>query len=296
MGVILGIGGIVMSMLYLLSCDIERVITMYNGEVPPNGPRIKYGFVSRAPFFEETPDYMQCKWYTADDKAQIFDIWMKSARAFLFISTILGMVGAVFLFMALCVAFTPHTFTHWMMWNYVFAAVTIPLSYLIFGSAWCSENDCKLGEGGVQAISIFLFWLCAANTVKGFPEAAPAPQDEDEDDDSLYYENEEDMWNDRADDGEEEEKEEEYDEEHYGDYRDKDEEYQPPDSGDGQMAHYDDDGNNNNDDGYPAAEGGDAVYHDDNRNEFAIDDDDEPQYLEQNLPRVGQHDDGPTIT
>lgn len=199
MGVILGIGGAVMSSLYFINCDIERIIIMYNGEAPPNAPRVKYGFFSRAPMFGENPDYMQCKWYPDEEKGELVDAWMRAARLFLIVSTLLGFIGCIFLFLALCVAFTPHTFEHWMMWNYLIAAIAIPFSYLIFGSALCSENDCKLGEGGVQAISIFLFWLCAANTVKGFPEAAPAESDDDDDDD-LYYETEEDMWNDRAPD------------------------------------------------------------------------------------------------
>jgi hypothetical protein len=90
------------------------------------------------------------------------------------------------------------------MWTYVVAGLTVPLSYLLFGSPLCADNECKFGQGGVQCISIFLFWLCCANTVKSFPTALPPKRDDDEDgyngeedDDDLYYETEEDMWNDR---------------------------------------------------------------------------------------------------
>jgi len=364
MGVALGVGGVVMSVLYVLSCDIERVIQLYNGEVPPNAARVKYGFLSRAPITEEEADYMACKWYPSDEKELMGDAWMKSAKMFLFISTILGIVGCAVLCAALCVAFTPHTFAHWLMWNYLIAAIAIPLSYLIFGSSFCSDNDCKLGEGGVQAISIFLFWLCAANTVKGFPEAIPDPDKEEGDVDDLYYATDEDMWNDRAPANPDE-----YDDDNYDEYDDADEydedgrrragtDYQAPYSDDqghaaaypdiaggdvykqekeGDSDHqgshndpqqvtdkdylgssgsqYDDDYHGAPQDDYfggeqPAEGGydhgsadpyqqqdddGDNFVIDDNNYNTRYEDDDEVKYPEQNLPRVGEHDDSPTI-
>jgi hypothetical protein len=202
--VILGISGLVMCVFYIISCDIERITILYNGEKPPDAPRIGYGFISRGTTFEEAPDYMSCIYYSDEEKAGVFDIWMHSARFFLFFSTVLGIIGAVVLFTAICVAWSPNTFEHWLMWLYIIAGLTVPFSYLLFGSPLCDDNECKLGQGGVQCISIFLFWLCCANTVKSFPTALPPRRDEDddayngeEDDDDLYYETEEDMWNDR---------------------------------------------------------------------------------------------------
>jgi hypothetical protein len=204
MGVMLGISGLVMCSFYIISCDIERITILYNGAKPPSAPRIGYGFISRGVTYEEVPSYMGCISYTDEEKAGIFDIWMHSARFFLFFSTALAVIGSVVLFTAICVAWSPNTFEHWLMWTYVVAGLTVPLSYLLFGSPLCADNECKFGQGGVQCISIFLFWLCCANTVKSFPTALPPKRDEDEDgyngeedDDDLYYETEEDMWNDR---------------------------------------------------------------------------------------------------
>jgi hypothetical protein len=205
MGVVLGISGLVMCSFYIISCDIERITILYNGAKPPNAPRIGYGFISRGVTYEEIPTYMGCISYTDEEKAGLFDVWMHSARFFLFFSTMLGVIGSVVLFTAICVAWSPNTFEHWLMWTYVVAGLTVPLSYLLFGSPLCADNECKFGQGGVQCISIFLFWLCCANTVKSFPMALPPRKDEDdggyngeeEDDDDLYYETEEDMWNDR---------------------------------------------------------------------------------------------------
>lgn len=200
MGVLLGIGGLVMCSFFIISCDVERIVILYNGVKPPNAPRIGYGFISRGTTFEEAPSYMSCISYTDQEKAGLFDAWMHAARFFLFLSTAFGVIGFVVLFTAICVAWSPNTFEHWLMWNYVFAALAIPMSYMLFGSPLCADNECKLGQGGIQCISIFLFWLTCANTVKSFPTASPPDEyggGEGEDNDDLYYETEEDMWNDR---------------------------------------------------------------------------------------------------
>lgn len=200
MGLLLAVGGLLIQSFYIISCDVERVAVINDED--PNAKHRKYGFLSRQPITGEMPSYMGCIMYTAEDKAEadLFNIWMYGANFALFLSTLFGLIGFVVIAMALCVAWSPNTFEHWMMWNYILAAITIPFSYLIFGAPFCSEHHCKLGKGGLQAISILLFWLCAANTVKSFPQAPPAEDDEDveEDNDDLYYETEEDMWRDRA--------------------------------------------------------------------------------------------------
>jgi hypothetical protein len=65
------------------------------------------------------------------------------------------------------------------------------LTMLIFGSEFCAENQCKIGEGGGYAISNFLFWCVMANTVKSMGEALPNSRGQNQDDDYDYDHGEE---------------------------------------------------------------------------------------------------------
>jgi hypothetical protein len=194
MGFILALSGLIMMAMLLLNCDVQRItIKDANGQVPDNEPQIGYGFISRQPITGEIPQVMGCVLYPDDEKRELFDAWFQVGRFMIFISALLGVVGICVLSASFCVAWSANTFQHWLLWNYVFAACCVGLSFMIFGSDYCQENECKLGKGGVSVISVFFFWLTAANSVKSMPEAMP---DEGEDDEDLYYESRDDMYRD----------------------------------------------------------------------------------------------------
>jgi hypothetical protein len=199
-------------------------------------------------------------------------------RFMVFLSTIFGLIGFIVLFLALCIAWSPNTFEHWMMWNYIFAAIASALSFLIFGCQLCSDNECKLGKGGVTVISIFLFWLCAANTVKSFAQA-DNPEEEGEDTDDLYYENEADMYSDKPNPPRKPETYDDYEQEF-------DEEGNP--------VYYDDQGN-----AFTYDEDGNILYYDNDEGEYEEDPDnyqpDGDRMPEERLPRVGE-DEGAQLT
>ncbi|GKY94865.1 hypothetical protein MPSEU_000451400 [Mayamaea pseudoterrestris] len=194
MGFALGLGGLIMMVMLTLNCDVQRItVTNADGGISENQPQVGYGFIAREPIAGEVPQVMGCVLYPDDEKPTLFDAWFQTGRFMLFLSALLGIIGFVVLSSAFCVAWSANTFQHWLMWNYIFAACCTGLGFMIFGSAYCQDNECKLGKGGVSVISIFFFWLTAANTMKSMPEAPP---DEGEDDEDLYYENRDDMYRD----------------------------------------------------------------------------------------------------
>lgn len=90
-------------------------------------------------------------------------------------------------------------YERWLFWFYIFASLCIAFSFLMFGSEFCSENNCKIAQGGGWAISTFFFWLCCANTVKSMAQARPPrsrnnDNDDDDDANSLWYDHEEDKY------------------------------------------------------------------------------------------------------
>lgn len=194
--------------LYVLgTCKFQRVqqINRVTGDVIPGSQR-GYGFFSRETDYGLQPDYHQCTWYPRQEYDTIFDGWMQTGRVFAFVSAILATICFVILFFTCCLAFSSSMFERWLFWTYIVAAITITFSFFIFGSAWCSENDCKVADGCGWAISAFMFHLLAANTVKSFaaPSPKPAPKrqnedgeeidDDDEELDDLYYEDEEEKY------------------------------------------------------------------------------------------------------
>jgi hypothetical protein len=192
MGFALALGGLIMVTMLALNCDVQR-ITLVNdqGVVPPNQPQVGYGFMARQPISGERPQVMGCVLYPDAEKPTLFDASFQIGRFMLFLSALLGLIGFFIISSSFCVAWSVNTFQHWLMWNYIIAACCTGLSFMIFGSHYCHANECKLGKGGVSVISIFFFWLTAANTMKSMPEAPP---DEGEDDEDLYYESRNDMY------------------------------------------------------------------------------------------------------
>jgi len=190
--------------LYVLgTCLFQRIqpINHVTGDPIPGRER-GYGFLSRETDYGLQPDYRQCSWYTDQEYNEYFDGWMHSGRIFAFISAILATVCFLVMFLTCCMAFSPSMFERWLFWMYIVAAITIALSFLIFGNEHCSENKCKVANGTGWAISAFMFHLVAANTVKSFAGAsAPNNRNRDADDDDvdeelddLYYEDEDEKY------------------------------------------------------------------------------------------------------
>jgi hypothetical protein len=215
MGIMSAVGGLMMNLYVIGTCLFQRIqlINLVTGEVIP-GEQRGYGFLSRETDYGIKPDYRQCTWYPQDEYDNIFDGWMKTGRFFAFASAVLATVGFLVMLMTCCVAFSRSMFEKWLFWMYIWAAILVALSFFIFGSEYCQENDCKVADGCGWAISAFMFHLLAANTVKSFPIAkAPNHQpnrrnknrnkkndddynddDDDDDLDDLYYENEADKY------------------------------------------------------------------------------------------------------
>lgn len=195
MGVILGVVGIVLTVMVVRTCQFEMITLLYQGQPAPGAVQRGYGMIAREVSFSEIPDWGNCIMYPNNEKG-IIDGWWSASRFFTFLSGFLGVLGLLVLIGSICVACSPNMFEHWLVWNYIFAAIFSALGYLIFGAAFCKENECKLGQGGIQIISSFLFWISLANTVKSWPQAKPPGQPEDEEDDiyDLYYERPEDKY------------------------------------------------------------------------------------------------------
>lgn len=206
---IMAIGGLVMCQYVLTSCFIQQIKERnpVNGRLIDNSER-GYGFFSREADYGVTPDYQNCIYYPDEERDYVFDAWMNTGMVFAFLSGILGLICFVILIFACCVAFTPVMFERWVMWLYIFASFAMALTFMVFGSEWCQENRCKLGQGGGYVISAFFFWLCAANSVKSMARPLPRPNDDEtgksnrspyeydmaEADGDLWYDNVEDMY------------------------------------------------------------------------------------------------------
>ena len=184
-----------MNMFVIGSCYYQKVVLVnpITGEPIPASKK-GYGFRSREISYGETPDYRQCLYYPEAEYEDIFDGWMRAAKAFSFLSSLLGLFGFCVMVLACCFAFSPAMWERWLLWSYIFAGICIALSFLTFGSEFCDQNDCKVAQGGGWAISALLFWCVCANTVKSMPHALPkADYDSDYEDsegDDYYYEDE----------------------------------------------------------------------------------------------------------
>ena len=148
MGFILALCGIVMTVMLTLNCDVQRITVKNNkGEVAANEPQIGYGFISRQPIVGEVPQVMGCLLYPDDEKGTLFDAWFQMGRFMLFLSALLGIIGFVVLASAFCVAWSANTFQHWLLWNYIFAAGCVGMTFMVFGSSYCQDNEWTENSG-----------------------------------------------------------------------------------------------------------------------------------------------------
>ena len=305
MAVILAMSGLVMNGYVLTSCYFQRIALLnpLNGE-PIKGSERGYGFMSREADFGIQPDYQECIYYPGDEYDELFhDGWMPAGKLFAYFSAALGFVGFCVLLLSCCLAFSNVMFERWLLWGYLVAACSMALTMLIFGSEFCAENQCKIGEGGGYAISNFLFWCVMANTVKSMGEALPNSRGQNQDDDydydhgeevdpddetgqDMYFETAEAMYakrpkpapvyyddeNNNVSDDDDDDDEEDDDEEEVAPYNDDEENYRAQPAARDENYSIDDD----DDDG-----GFETIEHDDN--------------LDGDSPQVGDIN-GPTIT
>lgn len=195
MGIILAVSGLVMNYYVLTSCFFQRIaeINPLNGEVIPGNER-GYGFMAREADYGTKADYQQCVYYPEEEYDGLAENgFLPAGKFFAFFSAALGLVGLCVLLLTCCMAFSPVMFERWLLWGYLVAAVSMAFSMLIFGTEFCGDNQCKIGQGGGYAISNFLFWCVMANTVKSMGEAPPprgprgsGGDDEDFEDDENY--------------------------------------------------------------------------------------------------------------
>ena len=206
-----------MNMYVLMSCFMQRIklVNPVTGETIPGQER-GYGFFARETDAGLEYDYQQCSYYESDEIDVVFDGWVRSARFFSLVSEFLGTMAFLILINTCWCAFSEETFSRWIFWMYLLAAGAISLSFLIFGSEFCSDNRCKVAAGSGYALTTFMFWLSSCNTVKSIGGAMPKPPkdpnrpkkrrpwskrkkgDDDEDLEQvmadMYYETEEDKY------------------------------------------------------------------------------------------------------
>jgi hypothetical protein len=215
MGQILALSGLMITYQVVTGCFFQRIALLnpLNGE-PIAGSERGYGFLSREQDFGIQPDYAQCVYYPDEEYADLFaDGWMPMAKLFVMASGLLAVIGCLVLILACCLAFSSVMFERWLLWGYLLAACFMALSMLIFGSQFCADNQCKIGETGGYAISNFLFCCVMANTVKSMGEAMPDsrggtddkydydddvngedPDDDDETGQDMYFETQAQMY------------------------------------------------------------------------------------------------------
>jgi hypothetical protein len=139
------------------------------GQILPGAQR-GFGFFSReTDYGSKQPDHQQCTWY--DVYHEKLDGWMTTGRFFAIVSTVLAIIGFVVMWMTCCVEFSRSMFTTWLLGVYISAAISVVLSFLIFGSEACHENHCQVASGCGYAMWAVIFHLISAMTVKSFPMA-----------------------------------------------------------------------------------------------------------------------------
>lgn len=143
--------------------------------------------MSRQISYGEEPSYMQCVYYPEEEAAELFDPWMKMAKASALVAAALAFISFIILFLACCCKFSKPTFERWLLWMYIWAAIFISLAFLMYGGHFCKDNLCKVAEGSGYAISCFLFYLVNANTVKSMGQPPPSDGNNDDDDKGDQY-------------------------------------------------------------------------------------------------------------
>jgi uncharacterized membrane protein YgcG len=191
MAILAAFGGVFMNMYVIMSCFFYNITELHptTGEAMPSSKR-GYGMMARQISYGEEPSYMQCVYYPKEEIDELFDPWMNSAKTFAFAAAILAFVSMLVLILACCCRFNKPTFERWLLWFYIWAAIFMLLTFLMYGGHFCKDNVCKVAEGSGYAISCFMFYLVTANTVKSMGQPPPDNMADDDDDDKgdhLWY-------------------------------------------------------------------------------------------------------------
>jgi len=187
MAVVGGFGGLFMCLYVVMSCFFQRITELnpVTGDVIPSTSH-GYGLIARelATNLGETPDmasYQSCILYPRDEYEYIADFHMKTARNLAFLGGTLGLMGWTVFIGAYCFQFSPPTMERWIMWTYIWAAICMAFTMLMWGGNFCQENKCQVAPGTGYAISSFFTFLMLANQAKsmGQPPATSRNRDED---------------------------------------------------------------------------------------------------------------------
>lgn len=197
-----------MNFYVIRSCFFKR-IKLRNpttGELIPGSER-GYGFFARETDYGAQPDYQQCSYYHEDEIDKVFDGWMKMGRFCGIIAGRIGLIAFVIMLTTCCISYSDAMYERWLLWAYLIAAALTGLSFLIFGSELCSENRCKIADGGGYAISTFFMFLMAANSVKSMGGSVREISNKNKDgkkrgDDAehLWFEEDDNLWYDEGTD------------------------------------------------------------------------------------------------
>jgi len=192
-----------MNLYVIMSCFFQRITELnpVTGEVIPSTSH-GYGLIARelATQMGETQDmasYQSCIIYPSDEYDYISDFWMVTARNMGFLAGLLGLIAWVFFILAYCFLFTPWTMERWVMWIYLWAAMSMALTMLMWGGSFCKENKCQVAPGTGYAISSFFTFLMLANQAKSMAQPPAAEQEMPEPggrEDDYWYDDEDERF------------------------------------------------------------------------------------------------------
>lgn len=115
------------------------------------------------------------------------DAYWTAAKAFAFISLVLGGGGALFLWFSSCCVFSRGTWK-WAGYEVLLAGIFQSLAFLWFATAICNTGDsqCTPSYGGKADIAAAALWLTSAMTIFcRYP--APKAMELDEDEDEVQH-------------------------------------------------------------------------------------------------------------
>lgn len=157
--------------------------------------RTGYGMLARQAGYGEPADYQQCLYYPDDERHVLEDTWMKGSTYSAYVCAVLQVIACAVLSTVCCCAYNRVTFERWLMWTYIYASCCMALTFLMYGTHFCKENDCDMANGGGFAISSWMFLLCCANMVKNMGQPPPDDMvDPDDDEDNLWYDDDADRY------------------------------------------------------------------------------------------------------
>ena len=212
-------GSLYMNFNVIMSCFFHQITKLKpdTGELIMSS-RQGFGMLARQISYGEQPDYQQCLYYPEEELKALQDNWMKYSTHAAYACAVLQVIACAVLSTTCCCAYSRVTFERWLMWTYIWASCFMALTFLMYGTHNCTENDCDMANGGGFAISSWMFLLCCANMVKNMGQPPPDDMvDPDDDEDNLWYDDDADRFPKRYEDDYDEygyeEEEESYDEE-----------------------------------------------------------------------------------